>query len=442
MVRSVFSSVVLASVVAAAGAGCGGAVDSGGAPAAPTQSGQSLPPPTAQSGASPATTAAEPSALPPPAAAEKAKPSVQVTPPSPEGNPFAGAHFYIDPSYVAEVESSIKEWPADAALLKKVEAYPTAVWLSSIKAAGTVSKTLDNALVQQKKEGQPVVTVFAVYDLPDRDCAAVASNGELSTAKGGEKRYAKEFIDKIAASFKAHPKQRIVAIIEPDSLANVATNLKQYPKCAGAEQAYRHSIAYAVKALAMPNVSLYLDAAHAGWLGWKNNREKIAKIFSEVLAEAGGMDKIRGFATNVSNYDTLTPGDLPNLDPTDPAKDELDYVKILDESLTEAGMVGKGFIVDTSRNGRAGIRTKSGSWCNVKGAGLGERPQASPAPLLDAYYWIKPPGEADGGSDPAKPGFDENCASKSPDAEQGGPPAGGWFSKYFVELAKNANPPL
>jgi cellulose 1,4-beta-cellobiosidase len=381
------------------------------------------------------------SSLPPPTGAADSKPQVQVTPPSADSNPFAGAHFYVDPTYVAKVESSMKDAPGDAALLKKVKSFPTAIWLDAIKRVGTVSKTLDDSMAQEKKEGQPVVTVFAVYDLPDRDCAAVASNGELTVANGGEKRYQKEFIDKVAAAFKAHPKQRIVVVIEPDSLPNIATNLS-IPKCAAAESAYRHSVAYAVKALAMPNVSLYLDAAHAGWLGWSKNREKIAKIFSEVLAEAGGSDKIRGFATNVANYDTLTPGDLAKLEPTDPCPDELTYVKILDASLTEAGITGKGFLIDTSRNGRAGIRTKAGSWCNVKGAGLGERPQASPAALVDAYFWIKPPGDADGGSDSAKPGFDENCGPKAPDSEQGSPRAGAWFGKYFVELVKNANPPL
>ncbi|HXN32279.1 MAG TPA: glycoside hydrolase family 6 protein [Polyangiaceae bacterium] len=426
----------LAYVVTAAA--CGAAPQPATAPTSPAQPAAGLPAPV---GSTPAGGSQPASSLPPPTAAAEAKPQVQVTPPSPEGNPFKGAHFYIDPAYVAKVESSIKDSPADSALLKKVEAFPTAVWLDSIKRAGAASKTLDDAMAQEKKGGQPVVTVFAVYDLPDRDCSAVASNGELTVANGGEKRYQNDFIDKIAAAFKAHSKQRIVAVIEPDSLPNIATNLS-VPKCAGAEPAYRHSVAYAVKTLAMPNVSLYLDAAHAGWLGWSKNREKISKIFSEVLAEAGGADKIRGFATNVANYDTLTPGDLGKLEPTDPCPDELTYVKILDASLTEAGITGKGFLIDTSRNGRSGIRTKAGSWCNVKGAGLGERPQASPAPLVDAYFWVKPPGDADGGSDPAKPGFDENCGPKAPDSEQGSPRAGAWFGKYFVDLAKNANPGL
>jgi cellulose 1,4-beta-cellobiosidase len=383
----------------------------------------------------------QPSSLPPPAAAPDVKPPVQLVPPSTEGNPFAGARFYVDPTFVARVESTVKGSPANAALLKKVEAFPTAIWLDSIKAVGSVAKALDDAAAQQKKEGAPVVTVFTVYDLPERDCSAAASSGELSVANGGERRYRSEFIDPITAAFKAHPKQRIVAIVEPDSLPNVATNLN-VPKCAAAEQVYRHSVAYAVQSLSLPNASVYLDAAHAGWLGWSKNRASIAKIFSEVLAEAGGPDKIRGFATNVSNYDTLTPGDIPKLDASDPATDELTYVRILDEALTEAGIVGRAFIIDTSRNGRAGIRTKSSSWCNVKGAGLGERPRAAPTPFVDAYYWIKPPGDADGGSDPGAPGFDDSCGPGSPDSEQGAPRAGAWFEKYFIELAKNANPPL
>jgi cellulose 1,4-beta-cellobiosidase len=442
MIRRTSIACLVWAVSALAAVACGGSTPAASAPASSTSAEQGLPAPTGAAGGG-AAASEPPSSLPPPmaAASGNSNAQAQVTPPPQGDNPFAGAHFYLDPAYVAKVQAAVKDSPADAALLKKVAAFPTAIWLDSIRSVGAVKKALDDARAQQKKEGQPVVTVFALYNLPERDCAAVASNGELTLANGGEKRYQKEFIDKIAAAFKAHPKQRIVAILEPDSLANIATNLS-VPKCAAAEQVYRHSITYAVKTLALPGVSVYLDAAHAGWLGWSKNRERIAKIYAEVLAEAGGADKIRGFAVNVSNYDTLTPGDLAKLEPSDPCTDELTYVKILDASLTEAGITGKGFVIDTSRNGRSGIRTKSGSWCNVKGAGLGERPQAAPAPLVDAYFWVKPPGDADGSSDPGKPGYDENCGPKSPDAAPGAPHAGGWFGSYFVELAKNANPPL
>ena len=63
-----------------------------------------------------------------------------------------------------------------------------------------------------------------LYDLPDRDCHANASQGELHAASGGLETYKRVFVDGIAAAFAAHPDQRIVAIIEPDSLPNLATN--------------------------------------------------------------------------------------------------------------------------------------------------------------------------------------------------------------------------
>jgi cellulose 1,4-beta-cellobiosidase len=192
----------------------------------------------------------------------------------------------------------------------------------------------------------------------------------------------------------------------------------------------------------MPHVFLYLDAAHAGWLGWTGNRTKIANIFRDVLAQAGGPDKIRGFATNVSNFDTLRGGDIAHLEPSDPCPDELTYIEKLSASLAEVGIRDKGFIVDTSRNGRAGIKTKSGSWCNIKGAGLGERPRAAPSPGVDAYWWVKPPGDSDGSADTSAPGYDATCGPESPDAAPGAPRAGQWFASYFLQLVENANPPL
>jgi cellulose 1,4-beta-cellobiosidase len=354
------------------------------------------------------------------------------------GNPFAGARFYVNPEYVAEVEATVHAATANAALLRKAEAYPTAVWLDSIAKARRASRYLDDALAQQRQVGLPVVTVFTLYDMPGRDCAAVASAGELALGTG-EVRYRSEFIDTIAAQFRAHSSQRIVAILEPDSLANLATNLG-VAQCAAAAQAYRRSIAYAVATLSMRHVFLYLDAAHAGWLGWDGNRTKIARIFREVLDLAGGTDKIRGFSTNVSNFNTLDDGDGKRLEPSDPCPDELTYVEKLSTSLAEAGITGKGYIVDTSRNGRAGVRAKWGIWCNVKGAGLGERPRASPSPRVDAYFWVKPPGESDGASDPATPGYDAACGTEG--SASGAPHAGEWFTSYFLQLVENANPPL
>jgi cellulose 1,4-beta-cellobiosidase len=354
-------------------------------------------------------------------------------------NPFEGAAFYVDPEYGKKVDSTIASVPAKAAVLKKLKSVPTALWLDRIAAVEQVPAWLEDAAKQEQKAGKPVVPVFVVYDLPNRDCAAKASNGELSSENNGEARYRTEFIDKIAEHFAAHPSQRIVAIIEPDSLPNVVTNLN-VPKCARSKQLYKNSVAYAIAKLSLPNVHLYLDAAHAGWLGWNGNRSGMADVFLEVLTMAGGVDRIRGFATNVSNYNALEGDFGKKLEPTNPCPNELAYVEKLAETLAEKGIGNKGFIVDTSRNGRAEIRSAWGNWCNIKGAGLGERPRVSPVKGVDAYFWVKPPGDADGISDPKATRFDANCASS--DAAPNAPEAGAWFESYFLKLVENANPPL
>lgn len=132
--------------------------------------------------------------------------------------------------------------------------------------------------------------------------------------------------------------------------------------------------------------------------------------------------------------------DGKKMEPSNPCPDELTYVEALAETFESVGITGKGFIIDTSRDGRGGIRSKWGSWCNVKGAGLGERPRAAPAPLVDAYVWLKTPGESDGTANASEPRFDPMC--KGSDATPAAPQAGQWFSDYFVQLAKNASPPL
>jgi cellulose 1,4-beta-cellobiosidase len=219
----------------------------------------------------------------------------------------------------------------------------------------------------------------------------------------------------------------------------MATNMS-VDACKLSSNIYKHSLAYAVSRLSLPNVHLYLDAAHAGWLGWDGNRKAMATLFKEVLDMAGGPDRIRGFATNTSNYNALEGDWGRKLESSNPCPNELTYVEKFSETLATVGIENKGFIVDTSRNGVAEARSTWGSWCNVKGAGLGERPRAAPRPLVDAYYWVKPPGDSDGVADPNAPRFDEMCAG--PDSTPGAPQAGQWFESYFVDLIKNSQPPL
>ena len=149
---------------------------------------------------------------------------------------------------------------------------------------------------------------------------------------------------------------------------------------------------------------------------------------------------IRGFATNTSNYTHLSNRDGAVLEPSNPCPNELSYARTLGQTLAMYGFKNHGFLIDTSRNGKGQIRDKWGDWCNIKGAGLGERPRANPAPGIDAYWWVKPPGESDGSSDRNGPRFDEMCAGAN--AAPNAPQAGQWFEAYFMDLVHNATPPI
>jgi cellulose 1,4-beta-cellobiosidase len=362
------------------------------------------------------------------------------TPPAPDGvNPFAGARLYVNPDYVKAVQGLEAAHANEAALLKRMESLPTAIWLSWIADTKDVPRYLDDALQQQKRAGQPVVPLFVVYDLPGRDCAAESSAGELNADAAGEASYQHAYIDVIAAAFRAHPDQRIAVVLEPDSLSNLVTNLDR-PRCKTAEGTYKRGIAYAISKLSLPNVFLYLEAAHAGWLGFPKNIDRAAALYANVLTMAGGPNRVRGFALNVSNYDPVVdPAKTPR-DRTSAASDETAYAADLTKALAKVGVTGKGFVIDTGRDGRAYVRSIASSWCNVKGAGLGERPRAAPSPRIDAYLYVKVPGESDGTSDPNAPRFDQTCASD--DATPGAPQAGKMFDTYLIDLLKNANPPL
>jgi cellulose 1,4-beta-cellobiosidase len=359
--------------------------------------------------------------------------------PFPPQNPFAGATWFVDPHYADKVDTSIALEPDLAEQMEKVKQQPTALWLDRIAAVDNVPSWLEAASEQSGAAGKPAVPVFVVYDLPNRDCAAKSSNGELQVEHAGEERYRTEYVDVIAEHFAAVPDQRIVAVIEPDSLPNLISNMG-VEKCVVSQDVYVNSIAYAIAKLSLPNVALYVDAAHAGWLGWEANQRRMGTLVRRVLDLAGGVDRIRGFATNVSNYNALDGDWGKRLESSNPSPNELAYVDMFRQTLADVGIANKGFLVDTSRNGQAEIRSRWGNWCNIRGAGLGERPQIAPRDGVDAYFWIKPPGDSDGTADASAARFDENCAS--PDATPGAPEAGQWFHPYFVELVKNAEPPL
>ncbi|SFJ97986.1 glycoside hydrolase family 6 protein [Cellulomonas sp. KH9] len=421
-------------------------------------------------------------------------------------NPYAGAKQYVNPTWAATVESAATRAgdPTLAAQMRTVAQQPTAVWMDRISAingnadGNGLKFHLDEAL-KQKTGSTPLVFNLVIYNLPGRDCFALASNGELPASDAGLARYKTEYIDPIVdlLSDSKYADIRIAATIEPDSLPNLVTNMSE-ATCQASAPYYREGVKYALDELkTLDNVYTYIDAAHSGWLGWDSNSGPTAKLFAEVAKSTKkGFASIDGFVTNTANSTPLAEPFLP--DPTlnvggNPVRSSKFYewnsdfgehawTAQLHRLLVAEGFpASTGMLIDTSRNGWGGPdrptrvststnldtyvnesridrRTHRGAWCNPLGAGIGELPVATPssapaAAHLDAYVWIKPPGESDGASkeipnDQGK-SFDRMCdptyvASKlannltgaTPDA----PLAGQWFEAQFKTLVKNAYP--
>ncbi|MEW1640669.1 glycoside hydrolase family 6 protein [Streptomyces sp. NPDC091219] len=412
-------------------------------------------------------------------------------------NPYAGAKVYVNP-----------EWSAKAAAEtggSRVSNQPTGVWLDRIAAINGVNGGMGlrahlDAALAQKGTGQEVVQLV-VYDLPGRDCAALASNGELGPTEIG--RYESEFIDPIAAILadSKYASLRIVTTIEIDSLPNLVTNTGSKatatPQCDTmlANGNYVKGVGYALNKLgAIPNVYNYIDAGHHGWLGWDDNFVPSANLFYQAAnAEGATVNDVAGFITNTANYSALKENNFTINDTVGGVSvrqskwvdwnryvDEQSYAQAFRNELVSVGFnSGIGMLIDTSRNGWGGSarptgpgattsvdtyvdggrydrRIQVGNWCNQSGAGLGERPQAAPATGIDAYVWMKPPGESDGSStaianDEGK-GFDRMCdptytgnarnGNNMSGALPNAPLSGHWFSAQFQQLMANAYPPL
>ncbi|MFF3444096.1 glycoside hydrolase family 6 protein [Streptosporangium sp. NPDC002721] len=419
------------------------------------------------------------------------------TPPVHVDNPYAGADGYVNPDWSAKAAA---EPGGDA-----VADISTGVWLDRIAAiAGSSSAMglrahLDEALVQDAANGsRPLTIQFVIYNLPNRDCSALASNGELLIAQNGLNRYKTEYIDPIAAIMgeSKYANLRISTIVEIDSLPNLVTNLN-VAKCQEAKDtnAYVDGVRYALNKLhAIPNVYTYVDAAHHGWLGWDSNYGPAADLFaSTVSGTTAGFDSVDGFITNTANYSALrephfTINTTVNGQSVRQSTwldwnfyvDELSFAQAFRNTLIQKGFRSNiGMLIDTSRNGWGGSarpaaaststnvntfvnesrvdrRIHAGNWCNQSGAGLGERPQASPATGLDAYVWIKPPGESDGSSreipNNEGKGFDRMCdptyegngrnGNNMSGALADAPISGQWFSAQFRQLLQNAYPAL
>lgn len=369
----------------------------------------------------------------------------------------------------------------DAQLIRTMINHPQAVWFTKGTPASVlrdVRSTVRNAVVKG------TVPVLVAYNIPFRDCAQYSAGGATTVAAY------KAWIDGFAAGIGS---AKAIVLLEPDGLGIIpwynpfgdrdtwATN-PNYEWCQPAEANKATAAAdrfamlnYAVDKLkANPGTRVYLDGTHNGWLG--------AGDAADRLYQAGAL-RADGFFLNVSNYQLnerlekygawvakcLWFGD-PNsgswggghfewcasqYSPADPndfstwTKTDQWYKDNV-ESQTwvpypgDAGL--KKFVIDTSRNGQgpwtppAGVYPDPQDWCNPPGRGLGVRPTTNTgSALLDAYLWVKVPGESDG---ECSRGLGPGGQTVDPEWGQIDPPAGKWFPAMALDLAKNANPPL
>jgi cellulose 1,4-beta-cellobiosidase len=447
-------------------------------------------------------------------------------------NPFVGATQYVNPDYATEVNSAIATESAGSTIAKQmavVATYPTAIWMDHIGAiAGSSTRkslaaSITAALAQQSGS-TPIVMIIVIYDLPDRDCAALASNGELSIAGGdtpkgsttpltgtGLQEYEQDYITPIynvLAGYKTNANIRFVLVIEPDSLPNLVTNTglsSTEANCVAANNGqtgtaslsgvYAEGITYALNTFhALPNVYQYLDIGQSAWLGWTSNLPPAITLYHGLVTGAtAGYASIDGFISNTANYIPVkepfmtateeiggNPVDSSTFYQYNPEIDEIDYDEAFYSAAVSAGFPSTiGFLIDTSRNGWGGSlrptaaststdlntfvdaskldeRPVRGVWCNIENAGIGVPPTATPGGFanLEAYVWIKPPGEADGnypgsvyngvtsttGDPNCNPANTNSLAGGATDSLPNSPPAGTFWTTEFAQLVQDAYP--
>jgi endoglucanase len=267
-----------------------------------------------------------------------------------------------------------------------------------------------------------------------------------------------------------------------------------------------------------PNALVYLDGTHSGWLNIGDASTRLANAgvaraqgFFLNISNYQITGNLAQYGTWISEclaYGTsVAPGDFgscPNqywngaplpsliaqingewngtaLDGYGAWSDTTTTVALNTSGINQryAGMLGTTvptahFIIDTSRNGRGPLNgaqysaapygqpaivtaaLTGGNWCNPPGAGLGLRPTANTGvALLDAYLWVKVPGESDGSCDIAGGARAWDYTQYDPWSLTGDaqnhfdplwgmvdPAAGLWFPQQALQLAQNATPPL
>ncbi|MGK7234150.1 glycoside hydrolase family 6 protein [Streptomyces hygroscopicus] len=301
--------------------------------------------------------------------------------------PVQRGGLWVNPDSPAARQASERQREGrdgEAALIRRIADQPVAEWLGPAPRDRV-------RYVTESAAHTGATPVLVAYHIPYRDCGRYSAGGARNAA--AYRKWIREVAEGIGD-------RKAIVVVEPDAVAQVVDG------CVPRRQRARRLalLRQAVTTLsALPRAKVYLDAGHAGWID--NARRLVAPL------RRAGVRRADGFALNVSNFQ--------------PTRTTKAYGHKL-----SAALGGAHFVIDTSRNGngpleharaaRYGIR-KGENWCNPPGRALGEPPStATGDPLVDAYLWIKRPGESDG-----------TC--------NGGPPAGRWWTAYALDLARNAH---
>ncbi|MFE6412402.1 glycoside hydrolase family 6 protein [Streptomyces sp. NPDC057837] len=273
------------------------------------------------------------------------------------GAPAAGRLYRHPDSQVLDWVRTHSGDPRHAVIASRIAARPAAVWFAEY-APQTLTDRV--AAVTSGGAAQGRVPVLVPYAIPGRDCGGHSQGGapDLDAYDA--------WIDRFAAGLGSG---EVIVVLEPDSVAQA--------ECLSAgERADRFaSLARAGRVLkaANPRARVYFDAGHSGW----NAPGKQAAWLRQ--AGAASPESSDGIFSNVSNFHTTA--------------DEIAYDRRVLEAL--GGPAGLGAVIDTSRNGNGA--PADGEWCDPAGRSLGRAPTlATGEPRIDAYLWVKLPGESDG----------------------------------------------
>ncbi|MCF1644488.1 glycoside hydrolase family 6 protein [Streptomyces indiaensis] len=356
--------VVAASVVVAAGAVTGvvsafgdGRAPHEAGPARVSASPRPAPLPRAPSSSAPAPTE---SASPSPSAS--ARPTRSPSPPRAETKrerttPVPGRLYRHPDSQVLAWVRSHSADPRHAVIASRIAEQPAAVWFADHSPQTVTARV---AAVTSGGAALGRVPVVVPYAIPGRDCGGHSQGGapDLDAYDA--------WIDRFAAGLGSG---EVIVVLEPDSVAQT--------ECLPAgDRADRFaSLARAGRVLkaANPRARVYFDAGHSGW----NAPARQAAWLRE--AGAASPESSDGIFSNVSNFHTTA--------------DEIAYDRQVLDAL--GGPAGLGAVIDTSRNGNGA--PADGEWCDPAGRKLGRTPTLNTgASRIDAYLWVKLPGESDG----------------------------------------------